>query len=138
MTSDSAEARGTLSASGINGNQLDTIASPSASQSWSLDSVGNWSGVTTNGSTTTQTFNAQNQATSVSGSTAPAFDHNGNTTSDAGLTFVYNAWDQLVSVRSGSTAVASYAYDALGRRITETYGTGSTDHLYYSPQWQKG
>ena len=32
--------------------------------------------------------------------------------------------------------MASYAYDALGRRITETDGSGSTDHLYYSPQWQ--
>jgi RHS repeat-associated protein len=129
-------ARGTLSSSGSNGTRLDTITSPSASQSWSLDSVGNWSGVTTDGSTTTQTFNAQDQATSSSTGAAPTFDSNGNTTSDAGLTFVYNAWDQLVSARNGSTTVASYAYDALGRRITETYGSGSTDHLYYSPDWQ--
>ena len=128
-------ARGTLSSSGHNGTQLDTIASPSASQSWSLDAVGNWSGVTTDGSTTTQTFNAQNQATTVSGGTAPTFDHNGNTTGDAGLTYVYNAWNQLVAVKSGSTTVASYTYDALGRRITETYGS-TTNNLYYSPQWQ--
>ena len=128
-------ARGTLSSSGYNGTQLDTIASPSASQSWSLDALGNWSGVTTDGSTTTQTFNAQNQLTSVTGGTAPTFDNNGNTTSDAGLTYVYNAWNQLVTVKNGSTTVASYTYDALGRRITETDGS-TTNHLYYSPQWQ--
>ena len=61
-------ARGVLSASGHNGTQLDTVASPSASQSWQLDALGNWSGVTTNGATTRRTFNAQNQATSA---TAP-------------------------------------------------------------------
>jgi len=42
-----------------------------------------------------------------------------------------------VAAKSGSTTVAAYAYDALGRRITETYsGTNTTNHLYYSPQWQ--
>jgi YD repeat-containing protein len=42
---------------------------------------------------------------------------------------VYNAWDELVTVKNGSTTVAIYAYDALGRRITETYGS-TTNHLY--------
>ena len=29
--------------------------------------------------------------------------------------------------------MAAYAYDALGRRITETYsGTSTTNHLYYT------
>jgi RHS repeat-associated protein len=128
-------ARGTLSSSGHNGSQLDTIASPSRTQSWSLDALGNWSGATTNGSTTTRTSNAQNQTTTVSGGTAPTYDHNGDTTSDSGLTYVYNAWNELVAVKNGSTVVASYAYDALGRRITETYGS-TVNHLYYSPQWQ--
>jgi len=128
-------ARGTLSSSGHNGSQLDTIASSSRSQSWSLDALGNWSSVTTNGSATTRTFNAQDQTATVSGGTAPTYDNNGNTTGDSGLTYVYDAWNRLVAAKSGSTTVAAYAYDALGRRITET-GTNTTNHLYYSPQWQ--
>ncbi len=130
-------ARGTLSASGNNGTSLDTITSPSQTQTWSLDALGNWSSVTTNGSTTTRTFNAQNQTTSVSGGTAPTYDNNGNTISDNGQTFVYDAWNRLVTALSGSTTVAAYTYDALGRRISETYsGTSTTNYLYYSPQWQ--
>jgi len=115
-----------------------TISSPSSSQSWNLDSLGNWSGETTNGTTVTKSFNAQNQATSVSSGTAPAFDASGNTTSDSGQSFVYDAWNRLVAVKnSGGTTVAAYAYDALGRRVTETYsGSSTTNHLYYSPQWQ--
>ncbi len=130
-------ARGTLSASGNNGSVLDTVASSTRSQSWSLDALGNWSSQTTNGSTTTRGFNAQNETTSVSGGTAPGYDANGNTTSDAGQTMVYDAWNRLVGVKSGSETVAAYAYDALTRRISETYsGTATTNHLYYSPQWQ--
>ena len=130
-------ARGTLSASGNNGSVLDTVPSSSRSQSWSLDALGNWTGQTTNGSTTTRGFNAQNETTSVSSGIVPGYDSNGNTTSDAGQTQVYDAWNRLVGVKSGSVTVAAYAYDALTRRISETYsGTATTNHLYYSPQWQ--
>jgi len=99
--------------------------------------LGNWSSVTTNGSATTRTFNAQDQTATVSGGTAPTYDNDGNTTGDSGLTYVYDAWNRLVAAKSGSTTVAAYAYDALGRRITETYsGTNTINHIYYSPQWQ--
>jgi RHS repeat-associated protein len=128
-------ARGTLSSSGHNGTQLDTISTSSRSQSWSLDALGNWSSVTTNGTATARTFNAQDETASVSGGTAPAYNNNGDTTADSGLTFVYNAWDQPVAAKNGSTTVASYSYDALGRRVTETYGA-TVNHLYYSADWQ--
>ena len=119
-------ARGTLSASGNNGSVLDTVASSSRSQSWSLDALGNWTGQTTNGSTTTRGFNAQNETTSVSAGTAPGYDSNGNTTSDNSQTMVYDAWNRLVGVKSGSVTVAAYAYDALTRRISETYSGTAT------------
>ena len=92
---------------------------------------------TTDATTTTRTFDAQNQTTGASGggSTTPTYDNNGNTIVQHGQTFVYDAWNRLVTVKSGSTTLASYAYDALSRRITET--TGSTvDQIYYSPDWQ--
>ncbi len=128
--------RGTLSASGNNGSVLDTVPSSSRSQSWSLDSLGNWTGQTTNGSTTTRGFNAQNETTSVSTGTAPGYDSNGNTTTNAGQTMVYDAWNRLVGVKRSSVTVAAYAYDALTRRIGETYSSlATTNHLYYSPKW---
>jgi hypothetical protein len=69
-------ARGTLSSSGLNGTQLDTIASASRTQTWSLDALGNWTQVNTNGTPTNRTFNAQNQTSGIT------YDHNGNTTTD--------------------------------------------------------
>ncbi len=114
------------------------ISSPTSSQAWSLDALGNWSGETTNSTTVTKSFNTQNQATSVSSGTAPTFDASGNTVTDSGDTYVYDAWNRLVAVKnSGGTTVAAYAYDSLGRRVTETYsGSSTTNHLYYSSQWQ--
>jgi len=136
-------ARGQLSAS-VAGGPLDTITSPSHTQSWldangnpTLDALGNWTGVTTDGVTQTRTANQQNEITSISGQTTPGYDGDGNTTKDqAGDTLVYDAWNELVQVKNGNnTVLAAYGYDALGRRITETRGASTTD-LYYSKDWQ--
>ncbi len=132
-------ARGVLSASGNNGTTLDTIASSSASQSWSYDALGNQVGVTTNSTTITQGFNDLDQETSTSSGTAPTFDADGNTLTDgSGLAYVYDAWNRLVAVNNASTdaSVATYVYDGLGRRVEESYAGGSTNYLYYSPAWQ--
>ncbi|HWE97544.1 MAG TPA: RHS repeat-associated core domain-containing protein [Tepidisphaeraceae bacterium] len=125
-------ARGVLSASGNNGTQLDSVASSSQAQSWQLDALGNQTSVTTDGTTTTRAFNAQNQETGVSGPTnlpsVPTFDGNGNTTADAGQTMVYDAWNRLVAVKAAGvgTVLETYAYDALGRRIEETNTPAAT------------
>ena len=116
-----------------------------ANQSWTLDSQGNWSSVTTNGTTQTRTANAQNQITSVSGSTTPTYDANGNMTTDRdGNTYTYNAWNQLVAVtNSAGQLIAQYSYDARGYRISETYPQGGTgipageiNYIYYDSSWQ--
>jgi RHS repeat-associated protein len=128
--------RGTLSASQLNG-PLDTIASPSHSQSWSLDALGNWKTVTTDGTAQNRQRNLQNQVTTIDPpATLPGYDANGNTTQDdRGQAFVYDAWNRLVQVTAGSNTVV-YAYDALGRRLRTTVnGTPATD-LYYSSAWQ--
>src|SRR6185312_7918287 len=66
--------RGVLSASGHNGSGgLDTISSPAATNSWSLDALGNWT-ATQNG-TQTRTFNAQNQITGISGQGSTVYDN---------------------------------------------------------------
>jgi hypothetical protein len=126
-------ARGVLSAS-QQGGVLDTVASPSRTQSWTFDALGNWSSVTTNGTQQTRSHNQQNEATVVGGNNL-SFDNNGNTTTDdTGKTLIYDAWNRLVKVKSGSTTLASYQFDALGRRIIENSGTARD--LYFSNQWQ--
>ena len=124
--------RGTLNAAkdGISGTA-------SRSQSWGIDAAGNFTSVTSDGSTQTRTSNAQNEVTSVSGAVTPAYDANGNlTTDETGRQLVYDAWGRLVEVKDSSgSAIVTYAYDALGRRISETKGGVKTD-LYYSAGWQ--
>jgi YD repeat-containing protein len=119
--------RGTL-------NSTDTgiVGTPSASQSWSPDALGNFNSVTTNGSTQTRTANQQNEITGISDAGTVTYDNNGNITADgSGNTFVYDAWNHLVAVNNDGAKVASYSYDGLGRRITETHGSNTTD-LYLS------
>ena len=124
-----------------------------AYQSWTLDSQGNWNSHTIYGNTQTQTANAQNQTTSVSGGTAPTYDGNGNAVSmeltiqGAGgdATLVYDAWNRLVAVKDyAGQIVAQYTYNAMGYRVTESYplggpGTaaGTTNYLYYDANWQQ-
>ncbi len=115
----------------------DTISSPTNAESFTMDAVGNFTSVVTNGTTVTETANKQNEVTGVSGSTTPVYDHNGNMTTDQnGNTLIYDAWNRLVQVKnSGGTTLISYTYDGLGRRITETRGSATTD-LYYSTAGQ--
>lgn len=129
--------RGTLSASGNNGSTgLDTVSTlnslSNSSQTWSLDAVGNMSGVTTDGTGQTNTFNSQNQETAAGPNTL-SFDNNGNTTTDDhGYQLVFDAWNRLVSVKNGGTTLATYSYDAGGNRIQQTESSTSTDFYFSS------
>jgi RHS repeat-associated protein len=108
----------------------DTISSPSASESWSMDAQGNF----TSASGTSETINKQNEVTAY-GSATLTYDGNGNLTTDQnGMTLVYNAWNELVAYKNGGTALETMSYDGLGRRIIENPGTARD--LYYSNQWQ--
>jgi RHS repeat-associated protein len=124
--------RGTL-----NANKNGIVGTASRSQSWDFDALGNWDSVTADGTTQTRTANAQNEITSVSGAATPTYDANGNlTTDETGKQFIYDAWDRLVKVKDPSNnVIASYQYDGLGRRATETK-SGTTREFYYSEQWQ--
>ena len=117
-------------------NQLTTFSRNTGhSQSFVPDALGNFTSVVTDGTTQTRTANQQNEITSIS-ARAVTYDADGNTTADgSGNTYVYDAWDRLVRVVNNGTTVASYGYNGLGERITETHGTTTTD-LYYSAAWQ--
>ena len=75
----------------------------------------------------TTTYNAANQLTKW-GSATLSYDANGNLLSDGSLAHSWNARNQLASL-SGA-AVASFQYDALGRRSGKTVAGSATGFLY--------
>jgi RHS repeat-associated protein len=79
---------------------------------------------------TSYTANELNQYTVVGG-VNQAHDANGNLTSNGGLTFEYNYRNMIRRVKQGETTVATYKYDALGRRV-EKQVTGGTHRFVYS------
>jgi YD repeat-containing protein len=105
----------------------------SRTQSWTLDALGNFASVTTDGTAQSRTHNQQNEVTGVGGSTL-TYDNDGSlTTDETGRQLVYDAWGRLVTVKdSGGTTLETDGYDALGRRVTES-ASGVTRDLYYSP-----
>ena len=111
------------------------VGTPSTSESWSLDALGNWASVTTDGTTQSRDHNAQNQITDINGNPL-AYDNNGNLTADdVGQGYTYDAWNRVVAVYDSSgTGLSSYAYDALGRRVIEK--SGMAVDLYFSRDWQ--
>ena len=131
--------RGTL-------NSTDTAitANQTLTENWTLDGMGNWSNYTKSGGPAPidqdRDTNSLNEITDYNGTSTwavPGYDAAGNMTTmpqpgneTTGLTCVYDAWDRLVEVGSGSTVLATYSYDGLNRRITETAG-GPTTAYYY-------
>ena len=79
-------------------------------------------------------MNALNQYSAV-GAVTPTYDGNGNLTYDGAFTYCYDTESRLIGVlSSGSCAspgvsVASYAYDARGRRKSKTVGGVTTMYV---------
>src|SRR5207247_318799 len=90
--------RGTL-----NSTKTGLTGSASRSQSWSPDALGNFTSVTTDGTSQSRTTNAQNEVTAV-GAASLGYDADGNVTTDqSGDTLAYDAWNHLVSAHQGGT-----------------------------------
>lgn len=75
----------------------------------------------------TTAHDAANRVTDWNGATV-TYDDNGNMLSDGARSFTWDARNRLVAI-SGA-ASASFAYDAVGRRISKTVGGGTTDFVY--------
>jgi RHS repeat-associated protein len=127
--------RGTLSASENNSGVLDTVSSPTDSQDFALDAVGNQTAVTTNGTTVDNTSNSKNQLT-ANGSAGLTYDDDGNTLTDqSGQQYVYDAWNEIVAAKNSSDAtIASYTFAGNGDRLTETADGTTTGFYYNGPQ----
>jgi len=74
------------------------------------------------------TANALNQYTAV-GPVTPSYDGNGNLTFDGTFTYTYDAENRLTGASRSGSAVASYAWDAQGRRKLKTVGTARTVYV---------
>gem|GEM_PF-3157876 len=105
------------------------IATPTASQSWTLDSRGNWSGWTQNGTAQARTHTVANELTAM-GSTALTWGAAGNLTSDGTLAYVWGARGLLDTAKQGTTIKGVYTYDPLGRRAMKTVGALKTISVY--------
>jgi YD repeat-containing protein len=85
-------------------------------------------------SSTSYTANSLNQYTAVGGVT-PTYDGNGNLSYDGSFSYCYDAENRLVRVitsgtcASPGTTVATYAYDAQGRRKSKTVGGTTTIYV---------
>jgi len=152
--------RGTLSAS-VQDGSLDTVATVSRIQAWTLDPVGNWSTYKQDADGTgwdleqTREHNPANEIadttddddaiTEVQGNPNwidPAYDNAGNMTAgpkpgaETATTsnYTYDAWNRLVKVADGETTTAEYRYDGQHRRIrkyTAPSGDDWTVREYY-------
>ncbi|MFH1146227.1 MAG: RHS repeat-associated core domain-containing protein [Pseudomonadota bacterium] len=95
---------------------------------YSFDPVGNRVSNIRDGVTTAYASNNLNEYTSVGGTTL-ACDANGNLVSDGVNTYSYDYDNRLVQVGTLGDTI-SFAYDALGRRISKTSLAGTTRYIY--------
>ena len=109
------------------------ITSPTSTQTWNLDALGN--------DLSAGTYNATNQET-PNGMSGDLYDAAGNmTTLSAGETAVFDAWNRMTEVDVSGSPVEKYQYDGTGRRIqifSDFSGTpatpGTTEDDYLSGQ----
>ena len=116
----------------------DDITSPTRTQAWTLDQLGNWDDTTIDGATETRSHNSVNELTDRTPSGGSqidlSYDDAGNLaqegSSDGDYKYVYDYKNRIVEVKenqSGTwTTVAEYDYDAKGRRIVKDVSNSGT------------
>jgi YD repeat-containing protein len=117
----------------LNGTK-NAIASPTSYQNWTLDKVGNWPYFYDNSATAqTRTHNVANEITALNGSaTDLGYDAAGNMTrapqAASYYSYDFDHYNRLTRVRdaNGTTEIATYAYDALNRRMEKVDKTGGS------------
>ncbi len=105
----------------------------SVDNTYQFDPLGNRLKVLENGVATNYTSNRINGYLSISGgiSFTPQYDANGNLLNDQDYQYKYNLNNKLSSVDAN---LATYAYDAFGRRISTTTSSGTTSFYYVGDQ----
>jgi RHS repeat-associated protein len=145
----------TLQRGTLNTGHTGITGTPGWEEDFNYDPLGNWHGSSSGyltkvaGTTTLSQNRSHSKVNAISGLTtatgtawaSPAQDAAGNLTTvprplspASGYTLKYDAWNRLVSVKAGSTVVATYGYDGANRRVTKT--TANTRHYYYDDRWR--
>jgi YD repeat-containing protein len=62
------------------------------------------------------------------------YDVNGALTQDGRFVYTYDDADRLISVKSGSTVIASYEYDAMGRKVKKVANGQETNYTRFGRQ----
>jgi RHS repeat-associated protein len=113
-------------------------ATPTHQQSWTLSPVGDWNSTTVDGVSETRTHQDVHEVATVNG-TALSYDRKGNLTVDApqggnpGQTYAWDFENRLISAAKLANTQwggATYAYDALGRRIRKTVDGKTTTFIH--------
>lgn len=140
------DSKGNVTHCAYNGNNQQTkVTLPNGTtRSTTYDADGNTVSQTDPaGNVTRYTYDALNRVTSMTDplgqTTSYGYDAAGNRTSltnppGAVTTFSYDQANELtnISYSSGTTPAVSYSYDADGRRVSMTDGTGTTSYSYDS------
>jgi RHS repeat-associated protein len=105
--------------------------------SWNLSLVGDWRSITRDGVVEARMHTAVHEATRV-GATSLSYDVKGNLTKDElGQRLLWDAENRLREAQRLSDSNpnrASYAYDALGRRVAKTVDGMRTDYVHAGAQ----
>ncbi len=106
------------------------IPAPVTQTQFNYDGAQNRSIMVKDGITTNYIVNPLNQYTAIiSGSPVnPIYDANGNTINDGNHIYTYDYENHLLTVDGGVTA--TYAYDALGRRIQKITPGGTVNYYF--------
>jgi len=107
-------------------------------QSWTLTAMGDWQQFVDAGTTHNRTHNAVHETTAIDGS-ALTYDLKGNLAANgvSGASFVWDFDNQLQQMAVGGAAT-SFAYDALGRRVSKTAAGATTVFVCASTSYAVG
>ncbi len=105
------------------------VGSPTLQNTYTYDAVGNRTAANFNGIATTYGKNNMNQLTGLN-STVFTFDNRGNLTFDGIFYKTYDAENRLKKDSSAPGSVITYAYDAIGRRVTKAINGNTLKYTY--------
>lgn len=106
-------------------SELDVAVMGTNQFGYQYDAIGNRLAAVADGRTVRYRANRLNQYASILPSAGtPAYDADGNMTSDGSFTYAWDAENRLAEVRSNGAVVVRNAYDYIGRRVRKTCPAG--------------